>query len=323
LLGQDGLELGQRVTYDRSPGLHAGPADRPGAAYQCPPPRGDALDLGFQREAQERPDHHDQPEHEDIVEGRRDRDGANQVGGDQDFLPFAWDQNQPTKYYGPGSLDRTFQLSVGGFLQIMQRGPTVAFGAHLTSPLATSLYMENQGRPGEIYFTDITGDGESGDPIAGYKLGTFGRGTSGGNINSVISAFNTKYAGTFSPAAQALIANGLFTAAQMKSLGAVIDSVAAAPAGQFSNPWFRAFDAKLAWPIKVRERLTIEPSIGFYNLFNFSNFGSVGGQLNGSDGSANGTTSTTGKEVLRRGIGTGVNTAGAARQIEWSLKVSF
>ena len=244
-------------------------------------------------------------------------------GGDQDFLPFAWDQNQPTKYYGPGSLDRTFQLSVGGFLQIMQRGPTVAFGAHLTSPLATSLYMENQGRPGEIYFTDITGDGESGDPIAGYKLGTFGRGTSGGNINSVISAFNTKYAGTFSPAAQALIANGLFTAAQMKSLGAVIDSVAAAPAGQFSNPWFRAFDAKLAWPIKVRERLTIEPSIGFYNLFNFSNFGSVGGQLNGSDGSANGTTSTTGKEVLRRGIGTGVNTAGAARQIEWSLKVSF
>lgn len=244
-------------------------------------------------------------------------------GGDQDFLPFAWDQNQPTRYYGPGSLDRTFQLSVGGFFQILHNGPTVALGAHFMSPLATTLYMENQGRAGEIFFSDITGDGEAGDPIAGYQLGTYGRGTNGGNVNGAIAAFNSKYAGTFSPAAQTLINNGLFTAAQMKSLGAVIDTIPNAPAGQFSNPWFRAFDAKLAWPIKVRERFTVEPSIGFYNLFNFANFGAVGGQLNGSDGSANGTNSQLDKEVLRRGIGTGVNTSGAARQMEWSLKVSF
>jgi hypothetical protein len=262
------------------------------------------------------------------------RFNTNAFGGDQDFLPYAWDQNQPTRYYGPGSLDRTFQLSVGGFFQIMQRGPTVALGAHFGSPLASSLYMENLGRPGEIFFTDITGDGESGDPIAGYKLGTFGRGTNGGNVNNAISAFNKQYAGTFTPAAQTLISNGLFTAAQMQSLGAVVDTISAAPAGQFSNPWFRAFDTKVAWPIKVRERLTIEPSVGIFNLFNFANFGSVSGVLSavappdctvacGADGTANGTTSTTGKEVLRRGIGTGVNTAGAARQMEWSLKLTF
>ena len=64
-----------------------GPADRPRAAQRGPPPRQDALDLGFQREAQERPDRHDQPEHVDILEGGRDGHGANQVGGDQDLQP--------------------------------------------------------------------------------------------------------------------------------------------------------------------------------------------------------------------------------------------
>ena len=261
------------------------------------------------------------------------RFNTNAFGGDQDFLPFAWDQNEPTRYYGPGSLDRTFQLGIGGFFQIMAHGPTVALGMHFNSPLATSLYMENQGRPGEIFFTDLTGDGESGDPIQGYKLGTFGRGVNGGNINNVISTFNKQHAGTFSPAAQTLINNGLFSAAQLQTLGAVIDTVSPAPSNEFSNPWYKAFDAKLAWPVKVKERLTIEPSVGFYNLFNFANFGSLGGVLSpvsssctsacGSEGNANGTSSTTGKEVLRRGLGTGVNTAGAPRQIEWSLKLTF
>ena len=63
------------------------PADRPRAAHRGPPPRRHALDLGFQREAQERPDHHDQPEHVDILETGRDRDSANQVSRDQDLQP--------------------------------------------------------------------------------------------------------------------------------------------------------------------------------------------------------------------------------------------
>ena len=75
---------GRRLGVQRA---SRGPADRPRAADQGPPPRRNALDLGFQREAQDRPDHHDQPEHEDIVESRRDRDGAHQVGGDQDLQP--------------------------------------------------------------------------------------------------------------------------------------------------------------------------------------------------------------------------------------------
>ena len=243
-------------------------------------------------------------------------------GGDQDFLPYAWDINQPTRYYGPGALDRTFQLSVGGYFQIGNRGPAISIGAHFTSPLATTLYLENQSRAGEIFFTDLTGDGESGDPITGYKLGTFGRGTNGGNVNNAINAYNTANAGKLSPAAQALVNAGFFTSGQLTSLGAVLDSVPAAPAGQFSNPWFKALDTKLSWPIKLRERMTLEPSVGFFNAFNFANFNSVSGVVNGSGGSANGTAGNS-KESLRRGVGTGLNTAGSARQTEFGLKLTF
>jgi hypothetical protein len=243
-------------------------------------------------------------------------------GGDQDFLPYAWDVNLPTRYYGPGALDRTFQLSFGGYFQIGRRGPAISLGAHFNSPRASDLYMENQTRPGEIFLTDTTGDGENGDPIAGFKLGQFGRGVDGGNINNVINAFNAANAGKLTPAGQALVNAGLFTPAQLASLGAVIDTVPLAPAGQISNPWFKGFDTKLSWPIKLGERFTLEPSVGAFNVFNFANFARNSGNLSGSAGSPNGTAGLD-KETLRIGLGTGLNTAGAPRQLEFGLKLTF
>jgi hypothetical protein len=241
--------------------------------------------------------------------------------GDQDFINTAWDFNNPTKYYGPGSLDRTFQLSIGGSFQV-HRGPMFSLAMHFASPLASSLYLQNQDRPGEIYFTDTTGDGQTGDPIQGYSIGTFGRSVNGSNVNSVINAFNSSYAGTLSPAAQALVNAGLMTQAQLVSLGAVIDTVQNAPANQFSNTWFKAFDLKVGWPIKIGERVRLEPSIGFYNLFNFANFDAISGQLYGLDGSANGTSGSHANSQ-RIGVGTGVNTNGAARQMEFGIRLTF
>lgn len=240
--------------------------------------------------------------------------------GDQDFINTAWDFNNPTKYYGPGSLDRTFQLSIGGSFQIAH-GPMISLATHFASPLASSLYLENQSRPGEIFFTDLTGDGQTGDPIQGYKIGTFGRGVDGSNINTVINAYNSTYGGQLSPAAQALVSAGLMTQAQLVSLGGVLDTVQNAPANQFSNTWFKAFDLKLTWPIKLGERVRLEPSIAFYNLFNFANFSAIDGQLNGSDGSANGTLVRS--NTLRTGVGTGVNTSGAPRQMEFGIRITF
>ena len=245
------------------------------------------------------------------------------ASGDQDFVNTAVDFINPTAYTGPGSLDRTFQLSIGGSFQIAHHGPMLSTAMHFDSPLASTLFLYNQSRPGEIYFTDLTGDGQGGDPIVGTKLGTFGREVNGAGVNHEIDAYNSKRAGRFSPQAQALMTAGLMSAGQLRSLQAVLDSIPAAPQDQFANPWMKAFDLKLMWPVPIRERLKIEPSVGFYNLFNFANFSSIDGVLYGSDGAANGTTKENAYNTQRVGPGTGVNTNGAARELEFGVSFSF
>ena len=256
-----------------------------------------------------------------IVSGAISRFNTDAPSGDQDFINTAVDFNNPTAYTGPGSLDRTFQISIGGSFQIAHHGPMFSTAMHFSSPLATSLFLYNQSRDGEIYFSDITGDGQGGDPIVGTQLGTFGRDVNGAGVNSEINAYNSKYAGQFSPQAQVLIGSGLMTAAQMQSLGAVLDKVQPAAANQFANPWFRAFDLKLTWPVSIGERVKLEPSVGFYNLFNFANFNAINGILYGGDGAANGT--ATGSDTQRIGPGTGVNTNGAPRQTEFGIRLTF
>ena len=43
-----------------------------------------------------------------------------------------------------------------------------------------------------------------------------------------------------------------------------------------SNPvglsWLKTFDVNLGWNYKIKEHLTIEPTIGIFNLSNFANF---------------------------------------------------
>ena len=59
----------------------------PHAAHLCSLPRHNTLDLGLQREAQNRPDQDDQPENQDIVEGGCDSDRTDEVGRHEDFQP--------------------------------------------------------------------------------------------------------------------------------------------------------------------------------------------------------------------------------------------
>ena len=131
------------------------------------------------------------------------------------------------------------------------------------------MLIENQGRSGEIFHTDLTGDGTVGDVLPGTNLGAFGRSVNAGNINKVISAYNTAYAGQLTPAGEALVSAGLFTSDQLIALNAVADTVPLAPANQANNGWLKTLDARFVWPFKLRERFTIEPGVAFYNLFNF------------------------------------------------------
>jgi len=81
------------------------------------------------------------------------------------------------------------------------------------------------------------------------------------------------------------------------------------------------FDLRFSWGHKFKERLTVEPSVSLFNLFNFANFdlpqSTLNALLNGQPGSVNRTTYN--DQVTQRvGVGTGVYSLGSPRFIEWA-----
>jgi len=246
--------------------------------------------------------------------------------GDQDFIVPALDNANVNRYFGPSTLDRTHQLSFGGFFELPW-GLRWSMIGHFDSPFSTTLTVPNTGSgAGEIFRTDFTGDGTTQDPIPGTHVGNFDRGINAAGLNAVISNYNTTVAGQPTPAGQVLIANNLMTAGDLAALGAVAPTVAPAPPGQVNYSWLRTFDTGLSWNHTIKEHVTISPSINIFNLFNFVNFdlptSMMSGLLNGGVGSVNGT-DYNGHFVNRVGAGTGVFTLGSPRQIEFGLKVNF
>jgi Carboxypeptidase regulatory-like domain len=265
---------------------------------------------------------------------------------DGDFINFSTDNAHPTRFIGPNGLDRTQQISFGGFIDLpahFQMGLT----SHFYSPLPSNVTLPVSGLAGGLFQTDVTGDGTgdgsvasnrgAGDLLPGSNIGAFGRDFGVSGLNKAITNYNNTMVGQATPAGQVLIDNNLMTLTQLQELGGVIGGstpsatapfgpLQLAPAGAVGQAWLKSFDLNFSWAYKIKERFEIRPGIAFFNLFNFANFDGPAAPfsniLDGSPGSPNGTTSPQPVD-LRLGLGSGVNALGAPRQIEFSLKINF
>jgi len=257
--------------------------------------------------------------------------------GDQDLLPLAADFNHPTAYFGSASQDRKHQFSLGSVLDL-PRGIRLGLLAQLASPLPQTLFLPASGGVGgEIFRTDVGGDGSFGgqsqsgsdaygDILPGTNIGAFGRAVSGSKLNTVIQNYNANFGDRPTLAGQALVNAGLLSRTQLLQLGADSPTVAAAPADNVSLEWLRTVNLTLARPFKFGDRFVLEPSVSAFNVFNFANFDGpanrLSGALNGTAGSVNGTVASE-RATNRIGPGSGVFSLGAPRQFEFGVRLTF
>jgi hypothetical protein len=251
---------------------------------------------------------------------------------DQDFGGGVTDFDNYNQYYGPSALDRTNQFSFGGVAHIV-KGLQLSLIVHADSSLPQTLTIppgaQRLPTTAQIFQSDLTGDGTTGDLLPGTNVGAFGRGVTGKNINTYIDAYNTKYAGQLTPAGQALVTAGLFSATQLQQLGAVAPTIADAPAGQVGMGGLFYGDLGVTYIAKIHESITLQPSLTFYNVTNSQNFDQYPNILSGilqqagapSTGSANNT--TYGERTTHVTLGSGVYGQGGPRVIEFGLKVTF
>jgi hypothetical protein len=119
----------------------------------------------------------------------------------------------------------------------------------------------------------------------------------------------------------------------MQALQWVMPQIASVAPGAMNFPWLKSLDLKAAWPIKIGEHLTVEPSASIFNLFNFSNSflpGNLpsasllpGGPGNTLAPNAVGGVTGTGLAPFRASFQSGTYALGAPRQFEFGLRVEF
>ena len=274
---------------------------------------------------------------------------------DQDFIDNALDFRDPARYFGPSLLDRTHQFNFGGYADL-PKGFRIGFVGHFWSPLADTPIIDASAGPGAIFQADFTGDGSINPvlPIAQtdsscgtvggncnfttYVSGAYGRTLSPAGLANAIANYDANIAGqTITPAGQALVNAGLMTKAQLIALKATpvpiclpnANPCVGTIAGQVGLGWLKAMDLQLSYAkhfhISDNYDLVVQPSVGFFNVFNFTNYDGVSttlsGSLSGQAGSINGTTQAI--RTDQTGAGTGVFALGAPRVIEWGLKLTF
>lgn len=257
-------------------------------------------------------------------------------GSDQFFAYGSWDNDNPMAYMGRDDLDHTHQLSFGGSF-LFKHGPQVGLVGHFASARPTTLTLDSGGSgAGAIFFSDVTGDGTTGDLAPGTLPGAYMHQLKGAGLNNYITNFNSTLAGKLTPAGQAVVNSGLFTQAQMVTIGAAIQPIAqVASSAAILNPAFRAMDLNFSYPIRLshfREGLSLEPAVALYNVFNFANYTSQNGTLlnqndagptNAQIGYTTGYDTYAALNASRVERGSGTFDQGGPRTMEFQLKLNF
>jgi len=253
------------------------------------------------------------------------------TGGDSDagFLSLSAFNDAPTKFFGPSGLDRTHQLTFG-FLTDLPWGFKINSTTRIATALPQSIFLPfaSASGAGEIFFTDLDGDGVTRDPLPGAGRGSFGRDVGVAKLNQLITSFNNTVASGITPAGQALIDAGLFTREQLIAAGGTINNgnaINLAPSNQVGMDSFVNTDIRISKTFGIKERVRIEPMVEIFNLFNVSNFDSPGSPLtsflDGSVGSINGTTPL--NRTNRYGLGSGSFAPGIPRAFQFGIRVGF
>lgn len=247
------------------------------------------------------------------------------TGGDIDFINTAVNNDNILAATGPSftgfSGDRTHQLSIGSILDL-PRGWSLSTIWRVATAFPISLQLPPVfGGNTDIFTIDLEGDGRRVVQfLPGTNRGSFGRDVGSiKELNRLIQQFNRTIAGGFTPQAQQLINSGLFTADQLRRLGAVIPTIALAPTNNPMNDSFITTDIRVSKKFLLYdERISIEPAVEVFNLFNVANYETFSGVLDGAADSINGQA-----QRQRRGIGSGSFAQGIPRNVQFMLRVTF
>jgi Carboxypeptidase regulatory-like domain len=272
----------------------------------------------------------------------------NGSGGDYSILTPAQDFERPhLGHLGSSGLDRTHQIVFTPTIET-PRGLHISMLMMFASPLPVTGYVpqvNGGGAPGEIFRSDLSGDGTVGDSLTGTYIGTLGK-YNANKINNALAFYNRNVAGQLTPAGNDLVATGLFSETQMHALGAYAplisscnppDPSCGVPGRPAEANWFKTIDLRLNWPFAVGERFKVEPVFSVFNIFNLANYGGPGSQLSGILDGAPGTSlnnstspgvcgnsSTFCTSRLDRVLpGSGTFANGAPRQMEFGFRVTF
>jgi len=263
---------------------------------------------------------------------------------DDSGLPsLASDYFSPDHFTGPSDFDRKNQFAVGGYFDL-PRSFSLGLLGHFASPLPVTLRLQQDAGAAEILVSDWTGDGSTGDIVEGSNVGSYMRSIKPSGLSQFITNYNTNLAGTLTPAGSTLQTAGVFSPGDLPLMGAMLQPVAQVVQNPAGLSWLKTFDLRLTWQHTFLDRVTIEPSIGAFNLFNFANFDLPGytqsGLLNygaGSksvpatalqpQGTVGGASTDPNNPVAgrpnRASLQSGMGAAGGPRAIEWGLKITF